>query len=86
MDTTLEGHLISQEGVDHAMPGGLHLGGESIRSDDQPMHGFSDQSDGWVGRVIGLRCEQRNKADQHVGREAQRDGWVGKRPGRVVPT
>jgi hypothetical protein len=34
VDAALLGHFVSKEGVDHAVAGGLHLGGKGIGSDD----------------------------------------------------
>lgn len=35
VDAALLGHLVAQQGVDHAMPRGLHLGGEDVGDDDE---------------------------------------------------
>jgi hypothetical protein len=35
VDATFAGHFLVEEGIDHAVAGGLHLGLEGIRDDDQ---------------------------------------------------
>lgn len=37
VDAALLGHLVAEEGVDHAVAGGLHLGGEGVGGDDEAM-------------------------------------------------
>lgn len=36
VDAALAGHLVAQQGVDQTVAGGLHLGVEGVRDDDQP--------------------------------------------------
>lgn len=35
VDPTLAGHLLAQEGVDHTVAGGLHLGPERLGGNDK---------------------------------------------------
>jgi len=35
VDAALDGHLVAQQGIDHAVTGGGHLGLEGVRDDDQ---------------------------------------------------
>ena len=37
MDAALDGHLIPQQGVDHPVTRGLHLGREGVGRDDESL-------------------------------------------------
>lgn len=39
MDAALDGHLIPQQGVDHPVTRGLHLGREGVGRDDESLDG-----------------------------------------------
>ena len=38
MNASLLGHFVAEQGVDHAVAGGLHFGGEGVRGDDEAAY------------------------------------------------
>jgi hypothetical protein len=73
VDAALAVHLVLEEGVDHAVAGGLHLGLESVGDDDE-SRSSSDVSAGsgtrekWVARRWGEgKGGARGRAGEDVG-------------------